>query len=79
MTVQTLINIRKEDSFKLFWAKALKRKEEHDVYDPVLKRERKLPLQGFTMERQVRSFQINRMKIICDYCIWRLWITSLTE
>ena len=44
MIVQTLIKILIEDSFKLFWAKALKRKEENDVNDPVLKRKRKLPL-----------------------------------
>ena len=43
MTVQALIKIRNGDSFKLFWAKALKRKEEYDVNDPVLKRKRKLP------------------------------------
>ena len=35
--------VRNENSFKLFWAKALRRKEEYDVNDPVLNRKRKLP------------------------------------
>ena len=78
MIVQKLIKILIEDSFKLFWAKALKRKEENDVNDPVLKRKRKLPLSFDQSGEADKSFQIHHTNIICD-CILRFWITSLTE